>query len=565
MIDHLYAQASACLARGDVRAAIDHMIAATVAAPKNADAQNNLGILYEQCGQNILARACYEKALALNPRHAEAHNNLGDLLRACSELAESVRHLRDALRLKPGYVQAWNNLAIALQAQGDLGDSEAALRQAIALKPDYVRALNNLGALLHKQDRYEEAAEELQRGMALRPDYPELLNNLGLACIKLGRLEQAEQALQRAIGLKAEFAEAYNNLGYLYQERAAPDTALKFHDRALALKPGLVEAHWQRAFAYLFLGDFAQGWRDYEYGLDVGERARRPYPFPPWQDEPLQDKTLLIYGEQGIGDEIMFASCVPDVLAAGARIILACDPRLAPLYARSFPGVTVRGARPTESTQWTAGLGHIDFQIPVGSLPLHFRHDIGQFPGNPYLTVNTAVREKWRKRYDALGEGLTIGISWRGGKRVDPLKRSTTLAQWAPLLRTAACHFVNLQYGDCSKELAEAKDEFGLTIHHWPDSDPMTNLDDFAAQVAALDLVISVSNATVHVAGAVGVECWALLPHVPSWRWMLRRLDTPWYRSLTLMRQPAPGAWQPVFDDIRMRLQERLRVHTSSR
>jgi hypothetical protein len=194
----------------------------------------------------------------------------------------------------------------------------------------------------------------------------------------------------------------------------------------------------------------------------------------------------------------------------------------------------------------------IDVQIAAGSVPRFLRRNLGAFPRRQrYLAACPRRRARWRERYAQLGHGLKVGISWRGGgTNFTKRRRSTVLEQWRPILAVAGVQFVNLQYGDCSRELAAVKQSLGVTIHHWADADPLADLDDFAAQTAELDLVISIDNSTVHMAGALGVPVWTLLHFAANWRWLLDRDDSPWYASLQLVRQPEFGQWAPVFESV---------------
>jgi hypothetical protein len=165
-----------------------------------------------------------------------------------------------------------------------------------------------------------------------------------------------------------------------------------------------------------------------------------------------------------------------------------------------------------------------------------------------HLVTDDRQRDLWAARYSRLGEGIKVGIAWRGGREVDVRrKRSTTLQQWSPILRIPGLHFINLQYGDCEEELAQIQELAHIEISDWDDANPLKDLDFFAAQIAALDLVISVDNATVHIAGALGKPVWTLLPFASDWRWMLGRDDTPWYPTMRLIRQSRHGAWPEVF------------------
>jgi Flp pilus assembly protein TadD len=243
---------------------------------------------------------------------------------------------------------------------------------------------------------------------------------------------------------------------------------------------------------------------------------------------------------------------LPDLLRLGGRCLVACDPRLAPLFARAFPQAFVRGVARRLDRAPAAFTEPIDYQLPCGSLPLFFRSSLAQFPRQArFLFADPRRVARWRQRYAKLGPGLKVGISWKaGGQPISRRKRTTSLADWAEVLATPGVRFVSLQYGECADELAAAREELGVTIHDWQDADALVDLDGFAAKLRALDLVISVGNATVHLAGALGVPAWALVPRVPGWRWLNAGESSPWYGSVRVLRQKELGQWGPVFEEI---------------
>jgi hypothetical protein len=264
--------------------------------------------------------------------------------------------------------------------------------------------------------------------------------------------------------------------------------------------------------------------------------------------------TLLVYAEQGIGDEILFASCLPEVVAAARHCVIDCAPKLAALFQRSFPTATVRGGYQTDPVDWARSLG-VDLQIPAGSLPLHLRREASGFPAHAgYLRADAGKVDRWRDRLRALGPGRTIGLSWRGGTaRTRAERRSITLAELAPVLGLPGFHFVSLQYDqDAAAEVTDFGSKFGRLIHHWPDA--IDDFDETAALVTALDGVVSVCTAVVHLAGALGRPAWVMTPRVPEWRYGAQGERMPWYPSVRLVRQVASGDWTPVVDAIRQDL-----------
>jgi hypothetical protein len=272
------------------------------------------------------------------------------------------------------------------------------------------------------------------------------------------------------------------------------------------------------------------------------------FPQPWWLGEPLAGRSLLAWAVQGLGDQIMFCNPVPDLIRAGERLVLQCDPRLERLFARSFPGVTVvpRGKE---------GRGRIEraapeLQVPMSQLPVYLRRSRESFPRHRgYLRAAPARVEHWRERLEALGPGAKIGVSWVGGTaKTGKARRSMALDDWLPLLRLPGLRFVSLQYTDCSAELARLRDAHGIEVAHWQEA--IDDYDETAALVSALDAVASVCTAVVHLAGALDRPAYVAVPWWPAWCFMLEGEEMPWYPSVRLFRQASPADWQPVIERI---------------
>ncbi|NOY62497.1 MAG: hypothetical protein GXP10_04960, partial [Gammaproteobacteria bacterium] len=207
----------------------------------------------------------------------------------------------------------------------------------------------------------------------------------------------------------------------------------------------------------------------------------------------------------------------------------------------------------------------VDFQVAIGSLPRYFRPNLESFVprSHGYLTASSELHDKWLARYAQLGAGMKVGISWRGGRKELPeiqQQRTTALAQWRELFEAGAeqVHFIDLQYGEHDAEVVAIEREQGVTLQRWADADPLKDLDDFAAQIAALDLVICVDNSTVHFAGSLGVPVWVLLPFEHDWRWMVAREASYWYSAVRLFHQQQQGEWQAVFQQVATALTAKL-------
>ncbi len=554
-----------------------------------AEAHNNLGNVLKRSGRVAQALESYRRAIALRPEYAEAYGNLGEALEALGRVEEAIACYRKAISLKPGYAEACSSLGNALNRLGRLEEAVAAYERAIELRPDQAAFHNNLAVALGGLRQLERAIACYQRGIALQPDYADAYGNLGVALKDAGRLEEAEAACRRAIAISPGNAEAHNNLGNVLKEREDQEPAIECYRRAIALKPGLADAWnnlgnslkkqgrldetvaaygqalalkpdlaaawWNRSLARLTAGDYAQGWKEYEWrweGCPPLRGGNPALPPPPWRGEDLSGRRLLVQAEQGLGDEIMFASILPEIVREAGSCLIECSPKLEKLYRRSFPGAVVFGNDRTVAGweqrlgDWLAGQPAADVRTPIGSLALYRRRGLQEFPRHRgYLKADAQRVRTWKARLGKLGPGLKVGLSWRGGRAATGrVRRSLELEHLVPLLRRRGLRFVSLQYGEGAEELGRVREASGVEVAHWPEA--IEDYDETAALVKALDLVLSVCTAVIHLGGALGQRTWVLVPHVPEWRYGMQGEATPWYPSVRLFRQPSPGNWDSV-------------------
>jgi len=520
-------------------------------APGHAHLHNNLGMTLHQLQKPEEAVAAFRRALEIRPDFAKAYNNLGVTLMKLGRIDEAIAACRRAIRLQNDFNQAYNNLGLAQKKAGELEDAVASYEKAVELDPLYAGALSNLGMALICQGKLKEAADKLKKAVSLVPDSAEFLNNLGILFNRQGLFEQAVAESKRAIVLKPDYVEAHNNLGTALMELGRFYEAQAAFERAIVIDPECAEAHHNRSLVLLLTARFEQGWEEYEWRWrhDSFSTPLRPLSQPWWDGSSESVKKLLVWAEQGIGDEVQFSGLIRDVLARGIRVVVECDRRLAALLQRSFPGISV-----VERTNPPAPLledPSITHQIPMASIPrvLRLSPDSMSFR-NPFLVPDEKQRDRFRREYKGNECSFLVGISFRSGNVQEGPKRSIGLEQWGPILNIPAARFVSLQYGECSRELQAAYDRFGVQIFEDKRVDSLVNLESFAAQVAAMDLVISVDNSTVHFAGALGTNVWTMLPSEPDFRWGLEGDRTRWYSKMRLFRQQQRGNWEPVISEI---------------
>ena len=539
--------------------------------PDFAGAINNRGNALRKLGRNEEAIESFERALALNPGYPEALNNRGNALVAMQRAAEALKSYDAALAQRPSYVDALVNRAEALRLLKHEDEAMASLDRALALKPDHPDALQGraqlrqsrgdfadaladldrvaaqkpghagtqagLGHLLRELRRFEEALAAYDRALALGANDASTHNCRGNALVELNRLDEALSAYERALAIDPEYNFALVNRGSALRYLGRCDEALASFDRAIALAPDLVDAHWNQALLQLSMGDFAQGFANYEWRWRRGLEPPRDFAEPQWQGEDLTGKTILLHAEQGLGDCIQMLRYLPLIVKKARKVVLELPEPLFPLIGDPAVKLASRGAP----------LPPFDVHCPLMSLPLAFGTTVETIPADvPYLQVPAVRLEKWRAKLAAI-PAPRVGLVWSGQpEHLNDHNRSIALSRLAPLLSVPGVQFVSLQLETRERDLAEAARRPNLTRF----DTELADFADTAALICQLDLVIAVDTAVAHLAGALGKPVWILVSHIQDWRWLLARSDSPWYPSARLYRQPEPGDWDSVIADL---------------
>ncbi|MBF0310483.1 MAG: tetratricopeptide repeat protein [Magnetococcales bacterium] len=436
--------------------------------------------------------------------------------------------------------------ALAAWQQGEVERCDRLSEQALALDPRRADGWTLSGMARRKLGYPEEAINRYRRAMELQPDFPDPCNNLANLHREQGALREAVACYREALRRKPDFPEAWDNLGGTLQDMGEVEQAIEAFDHAIHLRPDYADAHWDRALALLLTGEFRRGWEGYEWRWQRGEPAPRPFPQPWWDGSDLNGRTLLVHAEQGLGDAIQFLRFLPGLKRGPGQVILEVQEPLLPLL-RHFPGVDRLVAR-------GAALPPFDLHIPLLSLPHRLGTTLESLPGREgYLKADPERVRRWQQRLE--GPGLKVGLVWAGNPRVrNDRYRSPRLKPLLPLLEIPGLRFFALQKGDGRADLLSCE----LPPHFVDLGEGIGDLADTAAIMSGLDLVISSDTATAHLAGALGVPGWILLPFAPDWRWLRQRQDSPWYGSLTLFRQETPGDWPGVVRRVSEALRKRI-------
>jgi len=537
------------LQRGDYDQAERQIRRALQIDPNVAEAHNNLGTALRRLGRVDEALAAYDRAIAIKPNYPEALCNRGNALRVLARPKQALESYDQAIALKSDYADAFYNRGGALEDMQRWDDAVASYENAVALNPNFPEAYNNLGNALRAVCRYEEALANYDHAITLVPRYAEALTNRGNALRDLHRYEQALASHDAAIALIPASADAFNNRGSVYRDMRRFDDAICDYRRALALRHDHLESCGNIALTQLLLGDWEQGWEGYELRFKKKHNAaRRPNcSAPEWVGEPLAGRRILLFTEQGYGDAIQFIRFVPILLAQGANITVAADSRLHRLLVTVSPGV--------EFIATVSPDRKFDFQIALMSIP----RVLGIRPNNipapaRYLHADATRVDVWRAR---LGEhGFKVGLCWQGNPAgsIDN-GRSIPLREFLPLAQIDRVRIVSLQKNVGLDQLDTRPP--GLTIEtpgYEFDGGPDAFVDT-AAMMANLDLVVTSDTSIAHLAGALGCPVWVALKHVPDWRWMLDRNDSPWYPAMRLFRQARVDDWAGVIGHIAEKLQ----------
>jgi tetratricopeptide (TPR) repeat protein len=475
----------------------------------------------------------YEKALDLIPDHAEVANDLGRLAYRLDMKPQAEKLFRHFLARHPDHPEGVNNLACAIRDQGRFEEAIEDLRPAILKSPEKSMLWNTMGTILAEQGDYPNAFIFFQEALRLEPDFPKARYNLGNAHLALGDADSALEACERALeGLGSDDERAMMRLS--------------------------------RSTILMNLGRLGEGWDEYEARFEdsFADVVYFLIDRPQWSPGcDLSGKSLMIFAEQGLGDEVLFGNILPDVLeqlGPQGRLTLAVEPRLVTLFARSFPtatvlahathsihGRTVRHAPALKDAQ------SIDLWAPIGSLMREFRRTLDAFPSRVgFLTPDPDRVAHWKRVLETEAPaGLKVGLLWKSAIGKDARHRFfSPFAHWASVLKVEGASFINLQYGDCSQELAMAERDFGVRIWTPPNVDLKQDLEDVTALGVAVDLVLGFSNATLNLAAACGAPTW-LISTPGAWP-RLGTMRYPWYPQVRTFTTPAFGAWAPIMDSV---------------
>jgi tetratricopeptide (TPR) repeat protein len=504
---------------------------------------------YHQQGYLAQAEPLYRQILQTDPTHAEAYHLLGLLSHQTGHSEAALGLLRQAVSLSPNSTAMHFNLGIVFLSRGQLVEAANCFRETLRLDPANVQALFNLGNVLKDLGQLEQAIACFRRVCRQQPTHTAALNNLGILLQDQGCYDEAIQCFREVLRLQLANVDAYNNLGMAFKDIGQVVEAGACFEQALRIQPDHPTVLWNRCLLRLQSGYFADAWIDYEHRWTQTGMIPRTFPQPRWDGSPLIQKTLLVHAEQGLGDSLQFLRLLPLIQRQGGKVVFECQPALVRLL-QGIPGadlIVPAGSR----------LPDFDLHLPLMSLPGVLGTTLANIPANiAYVSADGALIEQWRQEIASQRPNhskiFKIGIAWQGDLKHRGLsnrsltRRSLALTLFEPLAKVKEVALFSLQVGPGSEQIPNAP--FPL-VDLGSRFDP-NSLEDLAATLMNMDLVVTIDTAVAHLAGALGRPVWNLLSTIACWRWLSGREDTPWYPTMRLFRQRQLGEWGEVMERV---------------
>ena len=515
------------------------------------------GLRMQSQGDLLGAEECFAKVLSQEPENQDALFRFGVLRMRQGMILDAMSKLQRVLQLDTRHAEAYNNLGVMLAQHNRFAQAIACFHLALRSKPSLEDARRNLNQAISDQERQGGDCVPMSEPFQVALAAAEIYYSQGMTLLGQGHILEAEQALGRAVQINPDHGMSHYGLGLVSAEQGELENALAQVERALKHAPQSADLRYDRARLLLQLGDFERGWSEFECRWKVTGAEVRAFPQPLWNGAPLNGRTILLHGEQGIGDVFQFIRYTAFVKdRTKGNVLVACPPSLHRILA-SCPGVDAM-----------VGMGPdyppFDVHIPLMSLPGLVKTTLETIPNNvPYLFPAPELVEYWKQDLDGI-RGFKVGIVWQGSPTYKwDHQRSIPLYHFASLAQVPGVRLLSLQKGPAAEQLRAVADR-------WPIIDLDRRLDehagafvDTAAVMKNLDLVVTADTSAAHLAGALGVPVWLAQWHVPEWRWLYGKDTSPWYPSMRLFRQARKGDWGELFSRIASQLMAQLELSQS--
>lgn len=538
--------------------AIQMFHSSVVANHSYAPAYRNLGLLLRKGKKYDQALDCFLRVAELKPESSEAQNEVGIQLLDLNRHAEAEQFFQKAAELAPDSADIHFNLGRTMRMLGRFSDAETCLRRALQITPEVPEFLDELGIVLSKQNKGEQASRCFEKAVEVAPQRSEFLCNLGHELLLQDRFSEARDHLNHALQLKPDFPEAWNNLAaslfadaVISLSQAGLDRAEECLRKALEIQPDYADAHVNLALLKLLCGRFEEGWDEWEWRWRGKEAVLNRYQRPRWRGESLAGLTILLHHEGGFGDTIQFVRYALLLQLLGAHVLVQCQTSLRSLLA-GCRGIDLLLGE-DDPIPW------FDVHAPLLSVPGILGTNTDNIPASiPYILADPDLSARWKVRVNSY-RGFKVGIAWQGNPNYKgDRRRSIPLEYFEPLTKIPEVRVFSLQGGFGREQLTTQSTDWDIVDLGLP-------FADTAAAMMSLDLIITSDTVIAHLAGALGRPVWMALSCTPDWRWFLRRLDSPWYPTMRLFRQPGLRQWPLTFEGIAAELRELVKNARSGR
>ena len=528
----------------DYDTAADLIVKAISVVPNNPIFFRHLGQTFQKQNKLDQAADSYRKAIEINPEYVEAYNNLGGLFHLRKKLDQAINLFQKSISLDSNMADTHYVLGQLFEEKGMPPRALKAYQKAIALNPKHAEAQCKIGDIFQEQGNLDQAINSYRVALDSCPGFAEGYNNLGSVLKKKNQLDAAIVAFEKAIETNPKYVRAYSNLGAALVEKNEIEEATQHFERALFMNPDFADAHFNQAIIFLLQGRLEEGWEKYEWRWNSTQKSqKRDFKQLLWNGTTLNGKTILVHTEQGFGDAIQFVRYVDLLCDLNTTVIFECETELKTLF-KSIDCIDKLVAKGEK-------IPDFDVHVPLLSLPRIFGTTLKNIPAEiPYLYPDVEVNPIF---LSDSSRKFKIGIAWAGNpEHVNDHNRSIDLKRFECLLSLEEYEFFSLQIGEHREDIKQYGYDYMI-------KDLGKQFADFhctASAILQLDLIISVDTAVAHLAGALGKPVWILLPFMPDWRWMLNRLDSPWYPSMRLFRQNEIGNWMSVFEQLKLSLKQ---------
>ncbi|MCB2107928.1 MAG: tetratricopeptide repeat protein [Rhodobacteraceae bacterium] len=528
----------------------------TAPSPEISEAIAALIKAVDQCialGEFNTAEMLIGQGIAIAPGRREVLLRRARLAMIGKRFPEALADYRAVVESVQDNARIWTEMARVAARVLDWDTAISAFNKALAFLSKDASLWAELGHAQINGGRGAEAASSFQKSLALDPNQAEVWSDLGARQIAAERFEDAGKAFEKAISLGHATPETFKNLSIARDWSGDDEGMLNALRRAVGMAQNEAAARQSLGAALLGCGRLSDGWGEYRQRFDNPDHKgwHRGIRLPRFDGKTLAGQRVLIWSDQGLGDQILVAGLLPGATAAAEHIVFACEPRLRPVIERSFPGLRVVSL--TELHTGKIDLRDVTTQASISELGPVLRSDLSSFKTHTgYLRADAGRSAALKQKYDQMpGKGPVVGISWQSVNDQAGAHKTISLSDWGPILNLSNARFVSLQYGDIATDVAAANQKFGCEILIDRSIDAITDVDAFAAQVAAMDVVISTSNTTVHMAGALNIPTLCLTPRVEGrpWYWFKRQDHSPWYPSVRHIWQTRRGHWETAISN----------------